>query len=67
MAKFIVRDTVPCWVTWLYPIEADSEAEALQKYREGNHASAYNEAEIGDAIDGITTSQDSITATEIRD
>lgn len=53
MKKFTIDATVPCFVTWRYEIEANSEAEAIAIYNRHetepvNSASPF----IGDAIGG---------------
>lgn len=55
MAIFVVKDTQPCWVSWLYTIEAESEEDALRKYTEGEHGMPYAQPEIGDSIDGVSS------------
>jgi len=59
MPKFIIRDTLPCYVTWTYEIEADSEDDAMDKFMDGDHDTP-KEPEIGDNISWIdgTTSCD---------
>lgn len=54
MSKFIIRDRVPCWVTWTYEIEADDEKTAINRYLDGDYDSeGHGEPEIGDTIDAI--------------
>lgn len=57
MAKFHIKDTQLCYVTWSYEVEAANEEEALELFREGDHAEACGH-EVGDAssvYDGETT------------
>lgn len=49
MAKFIIRDTMACYVTWNYEVEAESEDAARELWMEGR-ATALGET-IGDSID----------------
>lgn len=51
MKKYTIKDTIACWVTWSYEIEADSEADAITKYRQEQPTSP-TPPEIGDTIDG---------------
>ena len=52
MATFYVKDTQACWVTWTFPVEAESADEAYKKYTEGEHDAALDPVDIGDSIDG---------------
>ena len=50
MPKFLVKDTIACWVTWTHEIEAKDADEAKSRYRDGDHDAAI-ETIIGDCID----------------
>lgn len=50
MPKFRVASTVPCFVTWTCEIEAESETDARQKFRNGEYEFT-DQPEIGDAVD----------------
>ena len=52
MSKFIIRDTLPCYVTWTYEVEAESQEVAERAYTDGE-ATTIGEPEIGDCIDGV--------------
>ena len=47
--KYIIEDTLPCFVTFRYSVEANSKEEALAKYREDE--TTYIDNEIGDNLD----------------
>lgn len=49
--KFYMLERQACVVTWRFPVEADSEIEAYEKYAAGDHGEAEGEPEIGDAIE----------------
>lgn len=62
MPKFQVDDTIACYVTWRYEIEAATAEEAAELYREG-HATGMGWKEsdgpfIGDALDFVPQSLD---------
>ena len=44
--KYAIEDTILCYVTFRYEVEADSREQALEKYREGD--AIYLNNEIGD-------------------
>ena len=48
MAKYIIRDVIPCWVTYLYEVEAESEADAKEKFMESPECIGH---EVGDSIE----------------
>lgn len=50
MAKFYVVDTQACVVKWRFPVEAETESEAIEKYVNGEHGEA-DGPEIGDSLD----------------
>ena len=50
MAKFIITETIPCFVTWTREIEADNQDEAMQKHHD--HVGEAATEEIGDSLDG---------------
>jgi hypothetical protein len=50
--KFIIEETVPCFVTYRCTIEADSEEQARALFEEGERCDG-EETLFGDAIAGI--------------
>lgn len=52
MAKFIVRETLPCYVTWAYEIEAEDEEAAMVKFHDGDYPLP-GAPHVGNAIDWI--------------
>lgn len=50
MAKFCIVSRQACVVEWRYPVDAENESEALEKYGNGEHGEAIG-PEIGDGID----------------
>ena len=54
MPKYTITDIVPCWVTWTYTVEADSEEEALEKYEDDDILDAgHGTPEIGESLSFI--------------
>ena len=54
MPKYTITDIVPCWVTWTYTVEADSEDEAVEKFSDDDFLDeGHGEPIIGDSIDFI--------------
>jgi hypothetical protein len=51
MAKYYIVERQACVVTWRFPVEANSAAEAYEKYGNGEHGEAEGAPEIGDSID----------------
>jgi hypothetical protein len=49
MPKFIIEETIPCFVTWRCTIEAADEAEAREMFQNGQHGEK-EQAFIGDSI-----------------
>jgi hypothetical protein len=50
MPKFQVEETVASWVTWRCVIEADSEAEASEAFKNGDRGKGEEGPFIGDSI-----------------
>jgi hypothetical protein len=52
MAQYIIRDRVPCWVTWTYRVEAASRQEAIERYGSCDYYEdeGHGEPEIGETI-----------------
>lgn len=50
MPKFIISDRIPCWVTWKYEIEAETEEEAEGMFLDGDQGRELGH-EIGDSLD----------------
>lgn len=50
MVRFRVKQTMPCWVTWTYEIEAPTEDEAREAFYQGDHSGPIGEPEIGDMV-----------------
>lgn len=48
MAKYIIREQIPCYVDFYREVEADSEEEALEKDVQGDHD--YLGHRVGDSI-----------------
>jgi len=48
--KYLVSETVACYVTWTRTIEAASELEAKEAFYDGEGETAESEALIGDSI-----------------
>jgi hypothetical protein len=48
--KFFIVDRQVCTIAWRFPVEADTESEALEKFVNGEHGEAVG-PEIGDSID----------------
>ena len=55
MPKFICKDTIPCYVTWTYIVEADSLEEAQELVGEG--AISSTSYKLGDCLDSATSEQ----------
>ena len=51
MPKFLIYETLPCWVTYVSTVEAKDSTEALEKFGNGEHTQLAS-PEIGDIIDG---------------
>lgn len=51
--KFYILESQACKVTWRYPVEAESEEEAWEKYGNGERGEAEGEPIIGDSFDFI--------------
>lgn len=51
--RYVIRDTIACRVTWSYGVEADSEEEAMRKFRDGEHDAPLELPEIGDCIEWV--------------
>ena len=49
MAKFIVRDTVPLYVTFIYEVEAKDEEQAYDNYLDNQPPCQRHE--LGDSVD----------------
>ncbi len=50
MKKFVIIDRQACVVKWKFTVEAETEAEAWDKYSNGEHGQAGG-PEIGDSIE----------------
>lgn len=48
---YTINSTVACWVTYTASVTADSEAEATEKFRNGQCDN--EESSIGDSLDHI--------------
>lgn len=48
--KYIIRETMPCYVSWYYEIEADSKDDAYDIFCNGEHCCSSIYTEIGDGI-----------------
>lgn len=55
--SFIVRETLPCWVTWNKRVDALDAQDALDRVRDGQGESV-GAPEIGDNIDGVPEQDD---------
>lgn len=53
MAKFIIRDTLACMVTWTYECEAESVEDAQQLFMDGALACTGDTPIIGDCIEYV--------------
>ena len=53
MPKYYIIERQACVVTWRFPVEAETEDEALKKFTDGDHGESEGGAEVGDAIDYI--------------
>lgn len=53
MPKFIIRDTVPCYVTWPYVVEAEDEEMALENFCQGDQGEPQGDAVIGNVVGRI--------------
>ena len=52
MPRYIIKDRVPCWVTWTYHVIAEDEETALATYCQGDYEDeGHGEPEIGDNIE----------------
>lgn len=52
MPKYIVSQSIPCWVTWSYEIEAETEEDARNQYLDGDLGKALG-YKIGNNIEFI--------------
>jgi hypothetical protein len=59
--KFVVEETVPCFVTYRCTIEADSEDHALALFAEGERGDG-EQTLFGDVIESIPVE---LTATKV--
>lgn len=50
MKTFYIIERQACVVTWRFPVQAESESDALERYGNGEHGDAVG-PEIGDSID----------------
>ena len=50
---WIVRETLPCYVTWSHRVAAATMDEAIETFRDGGADGTVGEPEIGDNIDGV--------------
>jgi hypothetical protein len=53
MARFYVIETQACSVSWRFPVEAEDENEAIEKYVDGDHGEAEGAPELGDGLDDV--------------
>jgi hypothetical protein len=51
--RYLVTETVACWVSFTHEVEAESEAAAIEMMKEGNSIDIVDT--IGDSIDGYDT------------
>ena len=51
MPKFVVTETLPCWVDFRHVVEAESEEDAKELFRSGESDSV--NTDIGDVLDWV--------------
>ena len=51
MPKFVVLDTIACWVEFKHEVEAENAEDARRKYNDGE--ADFIASEIGDTVDWV--------------
>jgi len=52
MPQFRIKDTIPCYVTWTYTVEADSESAAREAFIDQDESiRPVGLPDIGDCVD----------------
>lgn len=74
MPKYVIKETMPCWVTWHRVVEADNEADAFNMFNDGDGLicnpdgsvplGSVPSPEIGDILDGYDGDQNIVATIE---